>query len=291
MPEALRAVFTVWFGALGLSVGSFLNVCIYRLPRGLAVTGRSHCPNCGTTLRAADLVPLLSQFFLRSRCRYCWTPFSWRYFAVESLCGALYVLLYRHAGRHGDVDWIWLATMLVAVPCLIAVIVIDLETYTIPDGLLVALGVAGVGAEIARWALRPDGRPPFALPGGIPIPSSLAGAALGFGGLWLLGWVFSRVLGEEAMGFGDVKFLAAAGALLGPSLLLLWFFVTAVALGALVGLGTMLVRRIGRFGDSEHRVARTRLPFGPFLAFALGIALLWPEEMAWTFAALYGFAG
>ncbi len=289
MPEALRVIFTVWFGALGLAVGSFLNVCIYRLPRGLAVTGRSHCPNCGATLRILDLVPLFSQLCLRSRCRHCWTPFSWRYFTIEALVGALYAWLFAYAGRHGAVDWVWLGTLVVAVPCLIAVIVVDLETYTIPDGILIALLVAGVGAEAARWALQPGYAPRFA-PAGIPIPNSLAGAALGFGGLWLLGWLFARVLGEEAMGFGDIKFLGAAGALLGPEWLLLWFFIVAVALGALVGLAAVAVRRLGRIGDSEHRVARTRLPFGPFLAVALGLALLWPEELAWTFAALYGFA-
>lgn len=289
MPDAIRVVLAVWHVAIGVSVGSFLNVCIWRLPRGLSLLGRSHCPNCGTTLHALDLIPLVSQIALRSRCRYCLSPFSWRYFSIEALTGFVFLFLFLHTYRRVGIDWIWLSTMWVVAPALLVVIAVDLETYTIPDGTLWLMIAAGVGSEVARWVLQPGWHPMWS-PGGVPIPNAVAGAALGFGGLWLIGWIFGKILGDDAMGFGDVKFMAAAGALLGPGWLLLWFFVLAVALGALVGLGAVAVRKLARLGDSEHRVARTRLPFGPFLAVALGIALLYPEELAWTFAALYGFA-
>lgn len=294
MPEALRTALAVWHFALGLAVGSFLNVCIYRLPRGLSVTGRSHCPTCGCTLRLPDLVPVLSQLLLRSRCRHCGARFSWRYAAVELACGLMFLALFLFVLEVRGGSLPLLAKLLVCFPCLLAIIIVDVETYTIPDGLLVALAVAGVGYDIA---LRAMGSPEFApvripLPYGLtlPVPQSLLGGAVGFGGLWALSWLFGRVLGEEAMGFGDVKLLGAAGTLLGAGMTLLAFFLLAVALGAAAGSIAMAARRVRGGVDSEHRVSRSRLPFGPFLAIALAAALLLPGEMAGVAAALYGLS-
>lgn len=278
-----------WHFALGASVGSFLNVCIYRLPRGLPVTGRSHCPTCGTTLRPVDLVPLLSQLALRSRCRHCGARFSWRYFGVEALLGAIYAGSFLFVVFTAGGDAALLAKLLVALTCLVGVIAVDLETYTIPDGFIVALAVTGVGYDLASWALGTNAMPPVQVLGRLPVPQSVLGAAAGFLGLWLVGRLFSLLLGQEAMGFGDVKLTGAAGALLGPGLLLPAYFLLAVALGAVVGLAVVLWRRVASPIDSEHRVARTRLPFGPFLAVALAISLLLPDALRAGLVRLYGF--
>lgn len=290
---------TLWHFALGLCIGSFMNVCIYRLPRGLSVTGRSHCPSCGTTLRVMDLVPLVSQLALRCRCRYCGARISWRYFAVELLMGLLLAGAYLFAvqgpaaGTGLAAQTIFLLRLWVVIPCLVAIILVDLETYTIPDGFVIALLVAGVAADVAyQFAAEvPPVMPPIRvpLPGGVELPllQSVAGAALGYGGLWLLARAFSMALGEEAMGLGDVKLMAGAGALLGPTLSLLGFFLLAVALGAVGGIAAIIVRRLKGGVDSEHRVAKTRLPFGPFLAVSLGVTVLWPSGVAGIVSTLY----
>jgi len=277
-----------WHFALGASVGSFLNVCIYRLPRGLPITGRSHCPTCGTTLRLADLVPLLSQLALKSRCRYCGARFSWRYFGIEALLGTVYAASFLFVAHTAGGDAALLAKLLIALTCLVGVIAVDLETYTIPDGFLVALAATGVGYDLALLALGSAAMPPIMVFGRVPVPQSILGALTGFAGLWLIGRLFSLVLRQEAMGFGDVKLTGAAGALLGPGLLLPAYFLLAVALGAVVGLVVVVWRRLTRRVDSEHRVARTRLPFGPFLAVALAMALLFPDALRAGLSRLYG---
>ncbi len=290
---------TLWHLALGLCIGSFINVCIYRLPRGLAVTGRSHCPSCGTTLGLSDLMPLLSQLALRRRCRYCGAGISWRYFTIELVMGLLLAAAYLFTSlgpmaEHGAVaQAIFLGRLWVAVPCLLAIIVIDFETYTIPDGLVIALVAIGVITDLAYQlaGVAASPMPPIPLPLGgsvvLPIPQSVLGAIVGFGGLWLLGRIFSVLLGEEAMGYGDVKLMGGAGALLGPGLSLLGFFLLAVTLGAVGGIAGILARRLIGRADSEHRVAKTRLPFGPFLAVSLGLTLLYPAEVAGAVSVLY----
>ncbi|MBD3176561.1 MAG: hypothetical protein GF320_15380 [Armatimonadia bacterium] len=295
-PSPVVPLVALWHFALGLTVGSFMNVCIYRLPRGLAVTGRSHCPSCGTTLRLSDLIPLFSQVVLGSRCRYCGARFSWRYFGVEALIGALLAGAYLLA-VYGPVDGtkaehaLWMVRMWIAVPCLVAIVFVDFETYTIPDGLVVALVVIGVASDIGYRVVGSTVFPPLGIPLGggheLPLLQSIQGAVVGFGGLWLLGRIFSAILGEEAMGYGDVKLMAGAGALLGPGWSLLGFFLLAVALGAVGGIAGILIRRLAGSSDSEHRVAKTRLPFGPFLAVSLGVCMLQPEGVADVVSMIY----
>lgn len=303
MPNVYAAPYvpalTLWHFVLGLCIGSFINVCIYRLPRSLAVTGRSHCPQCGTTLGLRDLVPLLSQLALRCRCRYCGARISWRYFSVELLMGALLAGAFLFT-VHGPVaaagpaaQTVFLLRLWVAIPCLVAIVVIDSETYTIPDGLVVALVATGILSDLVPRFLGAG--PPALAP--IPLhlssdlqvalPQSIVGSVVGFGGLWLLGRCFSVALGEEAMGYGDVKLMAGAGALLGPGLSLLGFFLLAVTLGAIGGLAGIAIRRLSGRADSEHRVAKTRLPFGPFLAVSLGAAMLYPAGLAGVVSGLY----
>ena len=126
---------------LGTLIGSFLNVCIYRLPRGESVAAPpSHCPNCNTRLKPLDLVPLLSQTFLRARCRYCGHPISWRYFGIELLTGILFVLAGMWAGPLGfDADagiwvgdWVKLVQGLVFMATLVVIFWVDYDTRLVP---------------------------------------------------------------------------------------------------------------------------------------------------------------
>jgi leader peptidase (prepilin peptidase)/N-methyltransferase len=237
-----------------------------------------------------DLVPVLSQLVLRARCRHCGSRFSWRYLAVEVVCGALYSAAFLLVARHRDGDALLLARLLVTAPCLVAVIVVDFETYTIPDSFIVVLAGSGLAYDVGCILMGRPALPPIVVGGGagLHIPQSIVGGMIGFGGLWLVSRGFGAIVGEESMGFGDVKLLGAAGTLFGAGWLLLAFFLLAAGLGAAAGIGLVVYRRIRGTGGSEHRVARTRLPFGPFLALSAGVALAFPKEMVAALGAVYG---
>lgn len=267
-----------WFvpaaGLLGLIVGSFLNVVIHRLPARLEyqwrvecrehlgldpppeapppglVRPRSHCPACGRTLPAWENIPLLSYLLLRRRCRGCGAPIPARYVWVELASGVLSALVAWHYG----LGWAAAGALLFGWS-LIALAVIDLRHLLLPDtltqpllwtGLLVNL--AGVHAELA---------------------DAVIGAAAGYVSLWLIYQAFLRATGKEGMGYGDFKLFAAIGAWTGwqqlPVTLLL-----AALVGAAVGLARLALGRQGR----DHPI-----PFGPFLAAAGWIALLWGERL------------
>ena len=274
MELGVRAIAFVY----GTVVGSFLNVCIYRMPRQESIIRPpSHCPDCGTRLRVRDLVPILSFLAQRCRCRYCGALISWRYLTVELLTG-LYFALYT-ASRGVSVDTV-LALGFAAV--LIAAFFIDLEHYIIPD----ELNLAGFGIGVVRdlWKLAAHdpnwGLASVWLPvmGRAYMPRSLvtaAGAAAALYVVSVLGtWLFRR----EAMGMGDVKLAAAIGANLTAGAALAGFFI-AVLVGALVGVLLILLKLRGR---------RDLLPFGPFLAAGTLAAMVWGERL---FACYIGLTG
>lgn len=223
--------------ALGLVVGSYLNVVIYRLPRGIStVLPRSRCPGCGTPIRIAQNIPVLSFLWLRGRCRHCGIRISWRYPAVELATGLLFVVCFLHFGTGIPA----LAGALFG-SLLIVLGAIDIEYFLLPD-LLTLPGIVA-GLLLQPW-----------IPG-VSVREALIGAALG-GGLLLLviaAWYFMR--GEEGMGFGDVKMLMMIGAFLGWKGMLVALFFAFFA-GSAVGLWMM-----ARGGG-----LKTRLPFGAFLA-------------------------
>jgi leader peptidase (prepilin peptidase)/N-methyltransferase len=233
---------------LGLLLGSFLNVCIYRLPRGMSIVRPgSACPACGHALTAADLVPVFSYLWLRGRCRYCGARISPRYPLVEVATAILAATAFSAAPHP------WAA----AVFALLVVLVtfIDLEhqlilNVTVIAGLVAAfaLSVAGLSVSLA-WAL--------------------AGAALA-GGLMLVIALVSR----GGMGGGDVKFACVIGAFLGPGYSLLGLFLGFLA-GALVGLALMASGRKGR---------RDAIPFGPFLAAGAFAAAVWGPVLVDAYA-------
>lgn len=227
----------VLLGVMGLLIGSFLNVCIYRLPRDQSVVmPASHCPTCDTPLRWYHNVPVVSWLALRGRCGWCRAPIHWRYPVVEALNGALYVL-------HG-VMFEWDALLLVRLAFASALLVLfftDLDCRILPNEITVGGAVAGLLVALV-------------LPPGIV--ASVIGVLLGGGVLWATGALYERVRGVEGMGMGDVKMLAMIGAVLGWPLMLLTLVLSSVA-GGVLGVVLILVR-----GDART----TALPFGSFLA-------------------------
>ena len=259
----------------GLSVGSFLNVCIWRMPRDESIVQPpSHCPKCGHRLRALELVPLLSFLWLGRHCRKCKAPISWRYFVVELLTGLVFVALWLVCWP----DRLWdLPFYLIFAACLIAIFLIDLEHMIIPDELVIAGGVAatvkalgelfGVAGATSRGLVHL----PFPGTNGFPFPEFVLGAFVG-AAFFILVELFSRLLfRKEGMGGGDMKLGAAIGALLGPKTALLSFGL-AVFAGAFIGVGLLLARR-------KKRV--DYIPFGPFMVVSAFLLMLFPTAI-WT---------
>jgi leader peptidase (prepilin peptidase)/N-methyltransferase len=235
-------------GVLGLMIGSFLNVCIYRLPRDISIVfPPSRCPSCGTPIRWYHNVPVLGWLAIGGRCASCRAPISVRYPIVEAITGALFVLHVLVIGA----DWLLLARLVFAA-ALVVLFAIDLEHQILPDVITLPGIVLGFLAS-------------FVLPPGWV--SSLIGILIGGGLPWALAEVYYRVRGVEGLGFGDVKMLAMIGAVLGWPLMLLTLLIASVS-GALVG-GTLIV--VG-MGDRQ-----LRLPFGTFLAVAALIAGLFGQ--------------
>lgn len=277
MPEWLGTTIAFIYGTVA---GSFLNVCIWRLPRDESIISPgSHCPQCNTPLRVRELVPLFSFLAQRCRCRYCGSPISWRYFGVELLTGAYFALAYYWFGWGVD----FLAYALFGAS-LIAVFFIDLEHWIIPDQLSlfgIAVGLARDGIGLAVGSRDPYRIP---VPGSghtIPLPHSIAGI-LACGGLFLaLAIVSYYVFKKEGMGGGDIKLAAAIGAnlALGPAML---SFFLAVALGSVIGIALIAAKK---------KTRKDYVPFGPMMVGGAMIAMFYGEEIiqAWrNYAGLTG---
>jgi leader peptidase (prepilin peptidase) / N-methyltransferase len=240
-------------GILGLLVGSFLNVCIHRLPRDLSVAfPASHCPACEQPLRWFHNVPVVSWLVLRGRCAFCRAPIHWRYPVVELLNAALWV-------GHGLL-FPWEALLLVRIVFASALLVLfftDLDCRILPNEITLGGTVAGLVASL------------FVMPG---FQSSLIGVLLGGGVLWATGALYERWRGVEGMGMGDVKMLAMIGAVLGWPLMLLTLVWSSIA-GGLLGAILLAFKADAR---------TTALPFGSFLApAALAASLVGQPVLDW----------
>jgi leader peptidase (prepilin peptidase)/N-methyltransferase len=289
MQVALSVPDRVWVGValtFGVIVGSFLNVVIHRLPRDESIVHpSSRCPSCRAPLRCYDNLPLLSYLWLRGRCRSCGAPISLRYPVIELLTGALFAVV---ALRFGPTPMALVGCAFAA--ALVASAAIDLDHQIIPDEIsLGGLALALVAVPIADWSSG------GAL--GSAIARSLAGAALGAGLLWIVGFAHARVAsavgrrfehwpgeGEAppqfatldywtwfpGVGFGDVKLLAMIGAVLGPAGVL-----EAIVLASLVGLAVGLVVTLLR------RTWNAPFGFAPAIAVGALLALLAPDPFAW----------
>jgi leader peptidase (prepilin peptidase)/N-methyltransferase len=250
---SLQLLLGLYATVLGLIVGSYLNVVIYRLPLGIStVLPRSRCPECGAAIRARDNVPVVSFLLLRGRCRACGASISWRYPLIEGATALLFLGCYLRFGVSAEA----LAGALFC-SLMLALAIIDLDHMILPDVLTWPAIAAGILLQpLLSWARLGPG-PWRALAGGA------LGAAVGAGILLAVwgGWYLLRR--EEGMGLGDVKMLAAIGAFLGWQGVLVALFFAALS-GAVVGLGLMNWRG----GD-----LRSKLPFGTFLALGGLIAL------------------
>lgn len=255
MSESLPMVW-VWVAVavFGGCVGSFLNVVIHRVPRGQSiVTPPSACPACGHQIRPWENVPVLGWIFLRGRCSQCAVAISWRYPAVEAI-GALLAL--GCVWRFGLT--LEAAALFALLAAMLAVAFIDWEFMIIPDPI--SLGFLVVGLALS----------PFTGPGPL---HALIGAVVGGGLLLLVGVLWQKARGVEAMGGGDVKLMAAVGAFLGTLGVLLVIFMGAF-LGAVVGM--VLLRRTGQ----------ARIAFGTFLAAATMIVVFVGDDLVQWYVGL-----
>ena len=236
--------------AFGLAIGSFLNVCIHRLPRGESVVSPgSHCPACGSAIRWFDNLPVLSYLILGGKCRACGARFSARYLIVELVTAAVFAV-----SAAVFEPGLLLAVRLVFAAMLVALFFIDLEHQLLPDAITLPGVVIGVAAS--TWA-------------GPGLLSSVAGAALGAAILLAIRWGWKRITGVDGMGLGDVKMLAMVGAFLGWQQVWLVLFLASLT-GAVVGVSIAVTGR----GSMK-----SRLPFGTFLAVAALIASAWGDHV------------
>ena len=241
---------------LGLCVGSFLNVCIYRLPRGQSLaTPPSRCPKCGRSLRWIDNIPVISWLVLRGRCAFCQAPISARYPIIEIVTALVWLLI----AWLTPPGWL-LASRLILGTALIVLFMIDLEHQLLPNAITLPGIVIGFVLSF------------FSGPGPI---ASLIGIVAGGGILYAIAAGYYVLRKEEGMGMGDVKMLAMVGAFLGWKAVLLTLVLSSFA-GAVIGVGIIAWHR----GDLRYA-----LPFGTFLSLGTLVAMLVGDAMlAWYFA-------
>jgi leader peptidase (prepilin peptidase)/N-methyltransferase len=259
----------------GLLVGSFLNVCIVRLPRGRSiVTPPSHCPRCKTGIRFYDNIPIISFLLLRGKCRNCGEPISWRYPLVELMNGLFYVWIVREFAIGGEAF-----LMMALCSSLIVITFIDFDHQIIPDvitlpGMLVGLSLAPffMSALSDTLPFHLDHILPHTGPYLTAFLNSLIGLILGGGPLFAIGWIWEKLRHVEAMGGGDVKLMGMVGSFLGWKGALLTIMLGALA-GSIVGVWLIAMKR--------HKMEKV-IPFGPYLAAgAVAAAFYGPDIIAW----------
>lgn len=280
-------LFPVLAGVFGLIVGSFLNVVIYRLPimmerewkQDCAETfpeldikvdqstfnlskPNSSCPKCGESVRIIDNIPLFSWLLLRGKCHHCSEPISPRYPLIELLTALLCTITALKLGFSP-----FNAALLFFIFALIAATFIDLDTMLLPDQITLPLMWAGIATVLLGW--NP-----------ISLHDSVIGAMVGYLCLWSVYWLFKLATGKEGMGYGDFKLLAALGAWLGWQSLPI-----IVLLSSLVGLVFGVIQlRLQKKGIDKS------FPFGPYLAIAAWISLLWGTDITnWYYSTILGY--
>jgi len=276
--------FTLTVAILGLLMGSFLNVVVYRLPKMMMrdwrnqarevlempeassdgafnlILPNSRCPHCNHEIKPWENIPLLSWLLLRGKCSACKQPISVRYPLVELACALLSALIAWHYG----VSWETLA-MLVLTWGLLAMSLIDADHQLLPDTLVLPL--LWLGLILNSFGL-------FA-----SLSDALWGAVMGYMSLWLVFWLFKLITGKDGMGYGDFKLLAMLGAWGGWQILPLTILLSSLV-GAVLG---MIMLRVQRNSLSQP------IPFGPYLALAGWIALIWGDEITSRYLQYAGF--
>lgn len=290
--QALQSIYSqapilIWIGVvvLGLLIGSFLNVVIYRLPKMMHIgwrkdceeflennkdnpdsylkegetfniaTPNSTCPKCGSAIKPWQNIPVISYVFLKGACANCKTRISLRYPIIEAIAGLLSAMVLLSFG----ISWAGVLG-LIFVWSLICLTMIDIDHYLLPDSITLPLLWLGILANI--FGVYTD------------LQSSVIGAMVGYLSLWSVYWLFKLTTGKEGMGYGDFKLLAALGAWMGWEYLLLIILLSSLV-GAIIGIGGILI--LGRDKNKP-------LPFGPYLAIAGLVAFLWGEPLLNSYA-------
>jgi leader peptidase (prepilin peptidase)/N-methyltransferase len=271
---------TIALGILGLLIGSFLNVVIYRLPimmqresdnyvahesgrelphpeRFNLILPRSACPHCGHQITALENIPVISYLVIGGKCTGCKAPISKRYPAIEAITGILSAFVIWHFGSGlaglSAMIFVWL---------FVAMTFIDADTQLLPDDL--TLPLLWLGLIINLYSTHAS------------LENAVIGAAVGYLSLWSIYWLFKLATGKEGMGYGDFKLLAALGAWMGWSMLPLIILLSS-AVGATIGI-LMIV--LGKLGKGKP------IPFGPYLAIAGLVALVWGKTLTNQYLAL-----
>lgn len=268
-------------GVFGLLIGSFLNVVIHRIPKMMQresdnyvasesgqpiphedrynlIVPRSACPQCGHQISALHNIPVLSYVAIGGKCTACKTPISIRYPIIELLSGLLSALLIWHFGS----GVLGLSSLLFTY-LLIALTFIDADTQLLPDDLTLSLLWLGLLVNLNATF--------------VPLHEAVIGAAAGYLVLWSIYWLFKLLTGREGMGYGDFKLLAALGAWLGWKMLPVIILLSSLV-GAVVGIALIVLAKRGR---------DIPIPFGPYLAAAGMIALVYGQSLAETYLGFY----
>ena len=290
--ENLLAYLLVLF-VLGLLFGSFLNVVIYRYPKIMEaeffdevcgwldengskvfnpvnpqeretismVMARSQCPSCKVQIPGIYNIPVVSWLWLRGKCHNCKVSISFRYPSVELLTGLVFAMV----GLQFGLSWLTLSLLFVSAS-LIALIFIDIDTMYLPDAIVYPILWLGLLVSTQAWLVDSH--------------QAIAGAAIGYLSLWSVFHLFKLLTKKEGMGYGDFKLLAALGAWTGPGNVLL-IIVLSSFVGAVFGIAIMLLQKTG---------TDTKIPFGPYLAIAGWVAILWGNDIIAWYLSFSGLA-
>jgi len=275
----IRLILAITSFSLGACVASFLNVVIWRVPRGESIVlPPSHCPKCNAPIRWYQNLPILSWLALGGKCANCREPISARYIFVEMLGGILFLVAFWKSWPAESpvwvtvlnigVMWTWLSLMIVGT-------MIDFDHKLLPDFVTVGGIVLGV-AESAVWTISnfTCGRGPSFFFNIYPILFSLCGLAMGSGLLWLIRYFGSKAFGREAMGMGDVLLMGAVGAMFGP-IAVLFSLILSSLLGSLIG--------VSMLAFTKTRLGRcVEIPYGPYICIACTIWMFFGNQLvAW----------
>ena len=260
--QILNAILLIFSFFFGTAVGSFLNVCVYRLPREMSVVKpRSRCPKCEETIQWYDNIPILSYLVLGAKCRHCRTVISWQYPLVEGLTGALFLLVYWRFG-------ISLATpvYLLLTSGLVLVTFVDLDDWTIPNevtypGIPIGLCCSAIAMFYPESGL--------AIPGMYEtVFDALIGVIVGGGSLYVLDKLTLILFKKRGMGFGDVKLLAMLGAFFGWKGVIMIILLASIV-GSIVGITMITIsKKKTTIEEGGEETTGHYLPFGPYLAVA-----------------------
>jgi leader peptidase (prepilin peptidase)/N-methyltransferase len=283
----ILAFFSFWLGAC---IASFLNVVIWRAPRGESIVSPpSHCPKCNSPIKWYQNIPILSWLALRGKCANCKAPISPRYIFVEALGGCLFLAVFLwqwlptvplwFAVTHVVVMWIWIALMITGA-------FIDFDHQLLPDFTTVGGMILGVAESLVATSFNfvyGDGVQASTWLKFTPLFWSLGGLVFGFGLLWLVRWIGSKAFKREAMGMGDVFLMGAVGALFGPVAVLVTLILSSV-FGSIVGIVLILLSRtkLGGF---------TPIPYGPYICMGCLAWMFYGPQLVNWYLALFRIQG